>query len=225
MDNIIVPDNMHGGIKAFFTTRALGTERAKICSIVPLGNASVYMPVQKHTDTVQILGADFSPEVADAVITARQGVLIGVQVADCVPVLIIDKEKPVIGAVHAGWRGTAAQILKKAIARMTGCFGSSPETMLIALGPSIRDCCYTVDAGVKEAVCRATGDGDYCREQGEKYMVDLARANRLQAISAGVPAPNIWSSPECTYCNPGKFYSYRFHNDYGGRQGGFVGML
>lgn len=225
MDNIIVPENMHGAVKAFFTTKSLGTDRAKICSTALLGNMSFYMPVQKHTDTVEVLGADLSPETADAVITDKKGVLIGVQVADCVPVLLVDREKPVIGVVHAGWRGTAAQILKKTIARMRECFGSSPDAILIALGPSIRDCCYNVDAEVKEAIVRATGAGDYCRVRGEKYVVDLSHANRLQALSAGVSDTNIWSSSECTCCNPEKFYSYRFHNDYGGRQGGFIGIL
>ncbi|MDQ7788127.1 MAG: peptidoglycan editing factor PgeF [Thermodesulfovibrionales bacterium] len=225
MDNIIVPENMNGAVKAFFTTKLLGTDRAKICSKASLENVSFYMPTQKHTDTVKVLDADLSPETADAVITDKKGVLIGVQVADCVPALLVDREKAVVGAVHAGWRGTAAQILKKTIALMTECFGSPPESMLIALGPSIRACCYIVDTEVKEAVVRATGDGDYFRVRGEKYVVDLSHANRLQALSAGVPATNIWSSSECTCCNPEKFYSYRFHNDYGGRQGGFIGIL
>lgn len=225
MDSVIVPENMNGAVKAFFTTKSLGTERAKICSTASLGNVSFYMPVQKHSDTVKVLDADLSPEIADAVITDKIGILIGVQVADCVPVLLVDSEKPVVGAVHAGWRGTAAQILKKTIARMTEHFGSSPDTLLIAVGPSIRGCCYKVDAEVKDAVVRATGDGDYYRVQGEKYVVDLSQANRLQALSVGVPDTSIWISSECTCCNPGKFYSYRFHNDYGGRQGGFIGIL
>ncbi|MCG2721047.1 MAG: peptidoglycan editing factor PgeF [Thermodesulfovibrionales bacterium] len=225
MDSIIVPENMNSAVKAFFTTKSLGTERVKICSAASLGNVSFYMPVQKHTDTVKVLDADLSPEIADAVITDKKGVLIGVQVADCVPVLLVDREKLVVGAVHAGWRGTAARILKKTIARMTEHFGSSSDTILIALGPSIRDCCYNVDTEVKEAVVRATGDGDYYRVRGEKYVVDLSHANRLQALSAGIPDSNIWSSSECTCCNPGKFYSYRFHKDYAGRQGGFIGIL
>ena len=225
MDSFIVPENMNGGVKAFFTTKSLGTERTEICSTASLGNMSFYMPVQKHTDTIKVLGTDLSPEIADAVITDKKGVLIGVQVADCVPVLLLDSEKPVVGAVHAGWRGTAAQILKKTIARMMEHFGSSPDTLLIALGPSIRGCCYHVDTEVKESIVKATGSGDYYRVWGEKYVVDLSHANRLQALSAGVPDTNIWSSSECTCCNPGKFYSYRFQKDYAGRQGGFIGIL
>ncbi|MFZ5907242.1 MAG: peptidoglycan editing factor PgeF [Nitrospirota bacterium] len=225
MHNIIVPENMNGVVRAFFTTKVLGADKGNICATAAPGIVDVYMPVQKHTDRVKVLDADLSPEIADAVITDRKGILIGIQVADCVPVLLADVKKPAIGAVHAGWRGTAAQILKKTVALMEEHFGSSPEALLIALGPSIRGCCYRVDAEVKDKVVRASGNGDYSRVWGKKYGVDLCGANRMQALAAGIPEKNIWSSPECTCCNPGKFSSYRFHKTHVGRQGGFIGIL
>jgi len=108
---------------------------------------------------------------------------------------------------------------------MTKYFNSSPDDMLLAIGPSIRGCCYSVDTGVMKAIFNATGEGDYYREQEKKYLVDLPLANRVQAISAGIPDRKIWISSECTCCNPEKFYSYRFLRNYDGSQGGFIGML
>jgi polyphenol oxidase len=225
MNSVIFPENLNGTVKAFFTTKALGAEREKICSLVSLEQKNLYMPVQKHTDKIKVLESDALPEIADAVISDRKGILIGVQVADCVPALLFDRRKSVVGAVHAGWRGTAARILRKTVTLMTEYFGSTQDDILLALGPSIRGCCYCVDAEVMEAIVNATGDGDYFREQEKKYLVDLSHANRIQALSEGIPAGNIWISSECTCCNPEKYYSYRFRKDYGGSQGGFIGIL
>lgn len=225
MDTLIRPDIFNGHVKAFFTGKSPGADRKKISEMMSIRCEDIYMPVQKHTDNVLVLESDNEPGTGDAVITQRRGILIGVQVADCVPVLLFDSRKAVIGVAHAGWRGTASQIVKKAIALMTDYFDSSPADVVMALGPSIRYDCYCVGADVKDAVCEATGDGGYCTFSKGKYSIDLTTANMLQAISSGVPEKNIWLSPECTYCNPDHFHSYRYHKNHAGRQGGFIGML
>jgi hypothetical protein len=71
---------------------------------------SIFLPIQKHTDKIIVAESSLEPKVADAVITSEEGVLIGVQVADCVPILIYEKERGVVAAVHAGWRSTADEI-------------------------------------------------------------------------------------------------------------------
>jgi hypothetical protein len=151
--------------------------------------------------------------------------MIGVQVADCVPVLLHDRRNSVIGVVHAGWKGTSLRIMKKTIQFIMNHFGSDPSDMRVALGPSIRGGCYPVGASVKDAVLEATGPGDYVTERDGKFCLDLSSANILQAVSAGIPLKNIWQSPECTYCNPREFHSFRYHKDYAGRQGGFIGIV
>ena len=185
----------------------------------------VYIPVQRHTDRVLILTSAPEPEVADAVITNREGVLLGVQVADCVPIVLFDEKKRVIGAVHAGWRGTAAQILKKTIRIMVEHFRSSPDNIIIAVGPSIKGCCYEVGSDVNEAICTSTGAGEYSSRKDSKFFIDLASANMLQALSLGVREDKIWVSEECTFCNPDRFHSYRYNGNHAGRQGGFIGMF
>jgi YfiH family protein len=241
MDRLILPDIFDGsvnpvrkpgqgffsnGVKAFFTKKSLGTDIKKISSMLSIKKEDIYFPLQRHTDKVLVVESDLEPKIADAVVTKRAGILIGVQVADCVPILLFDRKRLSIGAVHAGWRGTAAQILKKTINSMVEHFGSLPEDLTIALGPSIRWSCYRVDYGVKNAICKATGYGKYYIEKGDGgYCVDLSSANVLQALSLGVPEENIWGSHECTFCSPEEYYSYRYCKGHNGRQGGFIGIL
>jgi len=226
MEELICPDIFHGHIKAFFTTRVLGADIRKICSFLSIKKEDIFLPVQRHTSKVFVLKTDMEPAVADAVITNRKGILIGVQVADCVPILLYDRRKSVIGAVHAGWRGTADQIIKKTINKMGESFFSLPENITLALGPSIRWNCYVVDKEVKDTVCDATGDGTYFRKHSNgKYRIDLASANVQQALSTGVLKEHIWMSNDCTYCNPHAYYSYRYEKNSCGRQCGFIGIL
>lgn len=209
----VVPPIFEGlHVKGFFTDRHFD-----------LSLSNVYLPVQKHTDKVIVLDHDLEPRVGDAVVTDRRDVLIGIQVADCVPVLLFDTVRKVVGAVHAGWRGTAEGILKKTVTIMMDRFCSSPSDLRIAIGPSIKKCCYCVGHEVIEAVNRTTG-ADYAAENGGKYYLDLPAANKYQAESMGIPSGNIWISGDCTFCLPEKYYSYRYAKGTAGRQYGFIGM-
>jgi copper oxidase (laccase) domain-containing protein len=100
-----------------------------------------------------------------------------------------------------------------------------PKGFYVAIGPSIKGCSYEVDYEVNEAVIKATGEGDYYSCKGETYFLDLPSANRYQTLSLGVPEENIWISDECTYCNPDKFYSYRYARGSTGRQAAFIGKM
>jgi len=226
MIKFIKPHNLdYSDIKAFFTTKALNGNLKDLLKDINLSESDVFLPIQKHTSKIIIIENDLKPQVADAVLTKRKGVLIGIHVADCVPILLFDKEKSLVGAVHAGWRGTAAQILKNTIDIMRERFYTAASDILIAIGPSIRRCCYEVGDEVADALHRVTGDKDYYRRDNCKHFVDLSSANKIQALSSGVPEDNIWQSGECTHCNPDKYYSYRYAKGSAGRQGGFIGML
>jgi hypothetical protein len=225
MDQLIKPDIFNGEVKAFFTGKSLGANIGKISNLLSISEQDIYLPVQKHTDQVLVLRSDIAPVTADAVVTQRKGILLGVRVADCVPILLYDRRNSIVGAVHAGWRGTAARIMKKTVQTMVELFGSTPKDIIAAIGPSIRWQCYDVGSEVKEAVCEATGKGKYCISKKDKYFVDLSSANRIQALSSGIPGENIWSSIECTRCNPEAFYSYRYSKTYAGSQGGFIGVF
>ncbi|HDH05267.1 MAG TPA: peptidoglycan editing factor PgeF [Nitrospirae bacterium] len=229
MRAIIEPSNISApGIKAFFTTKTLTDDNTRIYEAlskeVDIPENRIYLPVQRHTDKIQALEQEFEPAVADAVITSEKNILIGILVADCVPVLLFDKEKEVIGAVHAGWRGTAKHILKNAIKAMLTRYRCCPEDISLAIGPGIGYCCYEVGQSVVAEVREATGKGDYYHRQGNRHFLDLASANKIQALDAGILQENIRLSGECTFCNPDKFYSYRYSGNSTGRQGGFIVM-
>jgi YfiH family protein len=212
-------------VTGFFTGKDPGVDLGEVAGMLKIKKEDIYLPIQKHTDKIVLLESSREVKVADAVVTKETGVLIGVQAADCVPVLIYEKERGIIGAVHAGWRGTAAGILKKTIEMIMKRYVCGAEGFCVAIGPSIKGCCYSVDHEVNDAVMKATGEGDYYAKKGDKHFLDLPSANKYQALSLGIPGPNIWVSDECTYCNPDKFYSYRYSRGSTGRQGAFIGKL
>jgi len=225
MEHLVSPDIFGKGVRGFFTGKDPGVDLKRISEIISIGREKIYMPMQRHTDKVVMLDSDSEPKIGDAVVVSRKGMIIGVQTADCLPILVYDAGSHVVAAVHAGWRGTAAAILRKTMRTMRDRFASSPSEILIAIGPGIRACCYEVGYEVMDAVRRATGEGKYFEKRGEKYFLDLPSANRYQALSDGVPGENIWTSDECTYCLPDRYYSYRFAKGPTGRQGGFIGIV
>lgn len=217
--NKIVPENMRfKNLLAFFTKKDFDIKSFS-------HNKNLYFPIQRHTDNVLVIQDGISSQIADAVITAQKGLIIGVKVADCLPILIFDPEKYVIAAVHAGWRSTATAILKKTIKQMEHSFQTDPDKLLLAFGPSIRGCCYEVGQEVIAALKKETDSDDFIINLNGKKHVDLALANLCQALSCGVRAENIWISADCTYCKNEEYASYRFHKDKAARQYGLIGML
>jgi YfiH family protein len=198
LHGMIVPDIFERlPVKAFFTTKSSGVEcifqgqrlRDDIPKILNVRLEGVYLPIQKHTDKVLIVDHDFEPKIADAVVTNRKGILLGVQVADCVPILLYDVKKGVAGAVHAGWRGTASGILKKAIKAMADRFYSLPQDILIAIGPGIRWCCYNVGHEVIEAVEKVTSYGDCPRPPFNSPLSKGGYRGVLRRRIGTVPSP------------------------------------
>ncbi len=225
----IKPANIRAShVRAFFTTRQCNGADERVDEAVArefhISRDQIYLPVQQHTDSVHVLGPELAPVVSDAVVTDRKHIFVGVLVADCVPILLYDAERGVVGAVHAGWRGTANRILKKAVDVMRDRFSCEPGHIQVAIGPSIRKCSYEVGEEVTTGVRGATGDGDYHIKIKDRHFLDLSSANKIQALSTGITEDNIWQSGDCTFCKPGKYYSYRYSGGGTGRQGGFIGM-
>jgi len=229
MKFLVKPPNMDRlNVRAFFTTKdvckGIRPSKKLLSEEFNIPEDNIYLPIQEHTNKVHLLESGLGPVVADAVITAKKNFLIGVLVADCVPVLLYDKEKEVIGAVHAGWRGTAMRILPDTITMMYEKFRSAPADISVAIGPSIKQCCYEVGEEVRGKVLDATGDGDCFFNKEGSCFVDIGLANKVQALDSGVLLENIWLSGECTFCNPDQYHSYRYSKGNAGRQGGFIGM-
>jgi YfiH family protein len=170
---------------------------------------------QVHGDRVCIIDGDGPPPgsipACDGLITDRTGVALGIRTADCVPLLFVDRIRRVIGVAHAGWRGTALRIGSRMVDLFEQRFASRAEDILIAIGPAIGVCCYQVDTPVYAAFSSRPGVDRFfrpCRER-DRWMLDLALANRIELTERGVPEGNIFSAGHCTACRREIFFSFR----------------
>ena len=166
-------------------------------------------------------------ERCDALATNLKGVLLGVKTADCVPVVIGDPRSGACAAIHAGWRGTLAEIVKRALARMKEEFGTEPLDVRAALGPAALGCCYEVGADVVEPFRAKFEDADslFKETSAGHALVDLHEANRRQLVEAGVNAERIHALPLCTMCRPDLFFSYRQDRKLYGRTGRLLSVI
>jgi hypothetical protein len=189
---------------------------------IPRGR--LIMMKQVHGDRIRVLDGDGPfPEVlseCDGLISDRPGAALGVRTADCVPIFFVDRIRRVIGAAHAGWRGTALGIAPAMVEVLAQRFSSRRKDLLVVIGPAIGPCCYQVDTPVFEAFSAMPGSDQCfrpCPERG-RWMADLALANRLQIQGAGVPSENICTSGLCTVCRRDLFFSHRAGGGCAGRQ-------
>ncbi len=148
---------------------------------------------------------------ADAMITDVTELALGVETADCVPVLLFDPAKPAVAAVHAGWRSTVKKIVQKTINRMSEEFGSEPSRLIAVIGPAIGPECYEVDEPVMEPVRESFSFWrDVTVPRGtDRWSLDLVKANKMELLQIGLEEKNIHAVGMCTACRKDLFYSYR----------------
>ena len=166
----------------------------------------------------------------DGLITNVPGLILGVYVADCVPVLLADPVTGTVGAVHSGWRGTAAGIAGRAVEMMEDRFGVRAEDLVCAIGPSICKDCYEVSEDVarcfeKRLGKRAAEAVSYKGKtpDGErKFLADLWQANRIVLEEAGVRPAHISVTDVCTSCNREFLFSHRGSKGKRGNLGAFI---
>ena len=201
-----------------------------------LGNAlgfdskNLVLSHQTHTDIVLRVGKEqagaglFAPELpeCDGLITNEPGIALAVFTADCTPILLHDPVTGAVGAVHAGWRGTAASIAARAVEAMAREFGCRPENIRAAIGPNIGACCFQTDADVPDAMLEAFGEEAkaFITPKAEKYYVNLKEINALVLRRAGVRHIDI--STECTVCQCHRFWSHRVTKGDRGSQGAII---
>ena len=179
------------------------------------------MPRQTHSCNVAFIDESFRDaditqqesllEGVDALVTSLPGVVIGVNTADCVPVVLVDDVAGVIAVAHAGWRGTVGRIASNVVDAMCR-QGSSPSRIQAVMGPSICKACFEVGDEVVDAFRQGHFDLKHIVERDAttgKAHIDLRAANRDVLISAGVPADNIITSSHCSRCEHDRFFSAR----------------
>ncbi len=192
-------------VKALSTTRTIGRDREKLCSLFGVPDDKLIIPHQVHGDHVEY--ATVTGVEADAVWTNKRGLCIGVSTADCVPILLTDGKR--IAAVHAGWRGTVKRIVQKTINEIAAqCADFQPEKLSAVIGPCISLKNFEVGDEVYEAFKNEGFDMAQIAVRYNKWHIDLQACNRLQLIELGVKAENIHIERCCTFDSE-EFYSAR----------------
>ena len=174
-------------------------------------HGSTVRPVTSQTEAVPLSQPGTCP--ADALVTDVPGLCLTVFSADCIPVLLYDPEARVVGAAHAGWRGTAAGVVYELARVMGEDYGCLPEHILAAIGPGISPCCFETHADVPEGLRSGLGAAaePFIRPLpgGEKFQVDLKGANARWLREAGLAPDHIAVCSLCTACRPALFWSHR----------------
>ncbi len=179
----------------------------------------------------------------DAMMTNLPGLLLGIQTADCIPILLTDKKTGAVAAFHAGWRPTLARIVERGVGRMRLEYGTDPKNIIAAIGPGIGPCCYAVGEELRfefesqfeywKTLFTEVYDEDPVKTKypllfltarapghsniGPQIHLNLWEANRRQLMAAGVREKNITVTGLCTACNTERFFSHRAERGFTGR--------
>jgi YfiH family protein len=215
----------------------VGANRRKFITALRAPRLELVTLRQCHSDIIHVLHEAPKKDLqGDAAITRVRGLLLGVQTADCVPILLADPKQRAVAAIHSGWRGTLQRIAGKTIGRMQIAFGTHPADVIAALGPAIGRCCYEVGPEVAREYASQVAqapewfDGPFdALANGDEpnplpwltmappghappppsVQLDLIAANRAILIEAGVSPKNIVLSGLCTACRTDLLFSYR----------------
>jgi len=163
----------------------------------------------------------------DALVSDLSQTLLGIKTADCVPILIGDPRTGAFAAVHAGWRGTVAEIARHAVQRLIREYGTQPEDLRVAIGPAAGACCYEVGAQVlDEFSARLPGSADlFTPTRAGHARINLFKANQNQLLTMGVIDERIHISSLCTMCRTDEFFSYRQEKSVHGKVGRLMAVI
>lgn len=186
----------------------IGVEPENLVSLKQIHSTTVLSVTQKD------VGKVFTEEPfieADGLLTNEPGVCLTTFFADCTPFLFFDPVCRVVGAVHSGWRGTLGQIVCRAVEAMVHHYGSDSRNILVASGPSIKQCHFEVGQEVYKLFLEQFGEiaEKNTLQKGEKFYIDTDAINVCSLERVGVLQEHIFLNPCCTYCESEKFFSYR----------------
>jgi YfiH family protein len=242
--------------------RELGAERFSLAELRQVHSSKVYQVVRGAHGKVVYRPSGFPAPRAqtkllpegDALLTSEPGILLSVRAADCMPILLADPRRRAVAAIHAGWRGAVAGIVEITVGEMIRIFGSHPRDLVVALGPSIRACCYEVGEEVVNAFCGRYANGEnffrnaphdrveaaisrrypllFLTKQPPGHgpdsvptkHLDLVAVARDQLRRSDLSAANIQAADCCTACHTDLFFSHRKEGSGMGRMMAVIGV-
>lgn len=210
------PDRVEENARRF--ARTGGLSLGQLASVTQVHGDGLVEVTQRES------GAAWRPPLGDAdgLYTRTQGAALCVGTADCVPILLCAPEAGAVSAVHAGWRGTKRRIAARAVEALGETYRADPRGVFAVIGPSIRACCYDVDASLAASFRAEFGATVLAGAPEHRPRLDLAEANRLTLRTAGVPDEHIEILPFCTSCLRERFFSHRRDRGVTGRHLSYV---
>lgn len=210
----------------------VAVSRLELAAELGIIDDNIILPTQTHTNSVKVLddaywamslqGRTSYLQDVDALVTDCRGVCIGISTADCVPVLLYDEKRHIIGAAHAGWRGVVGHIAQNTVHRMLA-LGSDAKDIKVVVAPSIGPASFEVGEEVVDAFIEAGFPESVIHRHYRKPHIDLWASVAFEFEKAGIPLQNIQISGVDTYTHADSFFSARHLGVFSGRI--FSGIL
>ncbi len=213
-------DALNLGLSTGDNPRVVEQNRERYFNALGIVRERVVFPQQVHSADVQIVTAPGIVEQCDALITQKTNLFLSIQTADCFPVFLFHPQTRTVAIVHSGWRGTAQNIVGKAVRLMREKLGVPSAELLVAIGPGVQQSCYQVDQKTAEHFLP-----QYLLPDGPgHFKLDVQGAIVYQLKEVGIPEGNIEMDQRCTHCEATLFYSYRRDGQKSGRMMGIIGL-
>ncbi|MFH0749723.1 MAG: peptidoglycan editing factor PgeF [Candidatus Gottesmanbacteria bacterium] len=223
---------VHGFTSKKHTSMQEASNREAALTAAGFNPKGVVCANQSHGNSIRVVTHEDCGKTFDDVdgfiyrkdVSTSQQPILTVHVGDCVPLLFVDPHTDIIGAVHAGWKGTKEHVSKEMIRMFMRC-GSKPKNILVAIGPYIHACCYDVDEERAMLFEREfPGGRGIVNKAGDHWYIDIGKANIHDLKQSGVLEGHIdWNEQLCTYCNADEFYSFRRKTERFGEIMGYIG--
>ncbi|MBI1821075.1 MAG: peptidoglycan editing factor PgeF [Nitrospirae bacterium] len=197
-------------VDCFFSPEASFFEKitAPACQVKQVHGRAVLDVRSEHVNDLS--GSNFSRFEFDGMLTSRPNLVLTIYSADCLPLLFFDPEKKVVGAVHAGWRGSFLNISRDMVKKIAEVYQGDPAHLRVVCGPSIHVCCFEIQNDVAEKFHEKFPQWpDLIRREKGRQTLDLQALNRRQLMEEGVLENNIETSDVCTFCSARRLPSYR----------------
>jgi len=205
-------DGFHAFISQKQNDFSIIEKRKDFAAFLSFSKSALVFPNQVHSNQVQFVKAPGILKDTDGAISKQKDIVLSIQVADCIPLFLVDVKTGNFGLIHSGWRGTVAGIGPEAIHKLENA-GSQINDIRALIGPAINQCCFEVGPEVSEQF----GSSFSVDGNGDRKMLDLKSALKHQLIESGIRKSNIMIDDDCTSCREELYFSYRRDGDKSGR--------